>query len=271
MCQFYESLGSAVKYSYGVRAPSVVAGWHLYQEFKVTYCLGMKIDKATIMISDSRTSAGVDNISTYSKMWRYGVPGERQFALCSAGNLATTQAVIAALERDAKSGAAQNLLNVSDMHEAAEYIGKISVAVQAKAGGGGVFEATFLFAGEIRGSVNALFMIYSQGNFIESSSQVPYLQIGETKYGKPILDRVIQESTSIDRAIVCGLISMDATLKSNLTVGPPIEMYILENGTLKLGQYRLFGEEDEYMRNLRRLWNTAMENAVDAMPPLTLN
>lgn len=237
----------------------------------MTYCVGIKIDQATIMISDSRTSAGVDNISTYSKMWRYGVPDERQFVLCSAGNLATTQAVIATLERDAKSGASRSLLTVTDMHEAAEYIGSVSVAVQAKAGSGGVFEATFLLAGEILGSVNALYMIYSQGNFIESSSQVPYLQIGEAKYGKPILDRVIQESTSIEQAIVCGLISMDATLRSNLTVGPPIELYVLENGSLKLGQYRLFGEDDEYMHSLRHLWNAAMENAVDAMPPLALS
>lgn len=237
----------------------------------MTYCVGMKIDQAMIMISDSRTSAGVDNISSYSKMWRYGVSGDRQFVLCSAGNLATTQAVIAKLERDAKSGASESLLTVTDMHEAAEYIGKVSVAIQAKAGSYGGFEATFLLAGEMRGSANGLYMIYSQGNFIESSSQVPYLQIGEAKYGKPILDRVVQEGTSIDQAIVCGLISMDATLKSNLTVGPPIELYVLPNGSLKSGQYRLFREEDEYMHNLRNLWNTAMENAVDAMPSLVLS
>ncbi|WP_299204543.1 peptidase [uncultured Amphritea sp.] len=223
------------------------------------------------MISDSRTSAGVDNISTYSKMWRYGVPGDRQFVLCSAGNLATTQAVIAAIERDIKLTAEISLLTVTDMNQAAEYIGNLSVEVQEKAGGGSVFEATFLLSGEILGAVSGMYMIYAQGNFIVSSTQVPYLQIGETKYGKPILDRVIQESTSIDRAIVCGLISMDATLKSNLTVGPPIELYILQHGSLALGRYRVFGEDDEYMRGLRKAWNKAMENAVDAMPPLTLS
>jgi len=223
------------------------------------------------MISDSRTSAGVDNISTYSKMWRYGVPGDRQFALCSAGNLATTQAVIAAIERDIKNTAEISLLTVADMNQAAEYIGNLSVEVQEKAGGGAVFESTFLLSGEILGALSGMYMIYAQGNFIASSSQVPYLQIGEIKYGKPILDRVIQESTPVDRAVVCGLISMDATLKSNLTVGPPIELYILQHGSLTLGSYRSFGEDDDYMRDLRKLWNKAMENAVDAMPRLTLS
>lgn len=223
------------------------------------------------MISDSRTSAGVDNISTYSKMWRYGIPGARQFVICSAGNLATTQAVITAIERDIKNTAETSLLTVTDMHQAAEYIGNVSAVVQEKAGGGAVFEATFLLAGEILGSVSGLYMIYAQGNFIASSRQVPYLQIGEMKYGKPILDRVIQESTPVDRAIVCGLISMDATLKSNLTVGPPIELYILQHGSLTLGSYRSFGEDDEYMRDLRKLWNKAMETAVDAMPRLILS
>ena len=237
----------------------------------MTYCVGIRTNQATIMISDSRTSAGVDNISTYSKMWRYGVPGDRQFALCSAGNLATTQAVIAAIERDIKNTAEISLLTVADMNQAAEYIGNLSVEVQEKAGGGAVFESTFLLSGEILGALSGMYMIYAQGNFIASSSQVPYLQIGEIKYGKPILDRVIQESTSVDRAVVCGLISMDATLKSNLTVGPPIELYILQHGSLTLGSYRSFGEDDDYMRDLRKLWNKAMENAVDAMPRLTLS
>lgn len=179
--------------------------------------------------------------------------------------------MITAIERDIKNTAETSLLTVTDMHQAAEYIGNISAVVQEKAGGGAVFEATFLLAGEILGSVSGLYMIYAQGNFIASSRQVPYLQIGEIKYGKPILDRVIQESTTIDRAIVCGLISMDATLKSNLTVGPPIELYILQHGSLSLGRYRSFGEEDEYMRDLRKLWNKEMESAVDAMPRLTLS
>jgi putative proteasome-type protease len=232
----------------------------------VTYCLGIKTNRCIVMASDSRTSAGVDNISTYSKMWRYSVPGQRQFVLCSAGNLATTQAVIATMERDIKAKAPISLLTVSDLIEASDYIGRINVACQQTTGGGPAFETTFLFAGEILGASNGLHMIYSQGNFIASSSQVPFLQIGEIKYGKPILDRVIREQTSCDRAILCALVSMDATMRSNLTVGPPIELYVLNTGSLQPGLYLSFDEDNDYIRNLRHTWNKLMEDAFDQLP-----
>ena len=220
------------------------------------------------MMSDSRTSAGVDNISSYSKMWRFGDPGKRQFVLCSAGNLATTQAVIAKIERDIKSMAAVNLLTVVDMHKAAEYIGQISAQCQQKTGGGQLYETTLLLAGEILGANNGLYLIYPQGNFISSSAQVPYLQIGETKYGKPILEQVIQEQMTTDRAVLCGLVSMDATIRSNLTVGPPIELAVLETGSLQLGRYLCLEEDNEYMRNLRLAWSLLMEDALNKIDPL---
>lgn len=235
----------------------------------MTYCLGIKTNTAMLMFSDSRTSAGVDNISTYSKMWRFGIPGQRQFVLTSAGNLASTQAVIAALEQDISAKAAVSLLSVTTMHEASEYIGQISVKCQQQnTGGGPAFETTFLLAGEILNSVSGLYMIYSQGNFIASSSQVPFLQIGEAKYGKPILDRVIGETTHVDRAIVAGLVSMDATMKSNLTVGPPIELSVFNVGSLQEGRYICFEEDDKYMRTLRQSWNKLMEESCDKLPPL---
>jgi putative proteasome-type protease len=222
------------------------------------------------MVSDSRTSAGVDNISTYSKMWKFGVPGERQFVLCSAGNLATTQSAIAALERDMKDGIAPNLLTVRDLNEAAEYIGRISVdSQQQNTGGGAIFETTFLLAGEIAGAENGLYMIYSQGNFISSSSQVPFLQIGEAKYGKPILDRVIKPETPIERAALCGLVSMEATIRSNLTVGPPVELFLLDAGTLQQGRYLIFDEDNSYLRDLRNSWNQLMQESFDKLQPLT--
>lgn len=236
----------------------------------MTYCLGIKLDSATIMISDSRTNAGVDNVSAYSKMWRFGIPGERQFVLCSAGNLATTQAVIAQLKNHVNMQAVDSLATVPNMHAAAEYIGHVSATVQEKAGGGPMFESTFLLAGEIKGDDHALQLIYPQGNYINSSSHAPFFQIGESKYGKPILDRVVQSQTSIESAITCGLISMDATMKSNLTVGPPIELSVLDKGSLQMTRYRFFGEEDEYLRNLRQQWNSAVVNAIGSMPSFEL-
>jgi len=221
------------------------------------------------MLSDSRTSAGVDNISTYSKMWRFGVAGERQFVLCSAGNLATTQAVVAQIELDIKNSAPVNLLNVTSLNAASEYIGRINVqSQQQNTGGGSVYESTFLLAGQIAGDKHGLFLIYSQGNYIESSDHVPFLQIGETKYGKPILDRVIKPETSLDQAALCGLVSMDATIRSNLTVGPPIEVATLAAETLAEARYLSFEENDEYLFNLRLAWNKLMQDSFNQLAPL---
>jgi putative proteasome-type protease len=235
----------------------------------VTYCLGIKVNQGVVMVSDSRTSAGPDNISTYSKMWRYGVPGDRQFVLCSAGNLATTQAAVTLLERDIRDGADINLMTVVDMAAACEYIGRVNVeSQQQNTGGGALFETTFLLAGEIRGAPLGLYMIYSQGNYIACSTQVPFLQIGETKYGKPILDRVITLDTPLERAALCGLVSMDATIRSNLTVGPPVELYLLDAGSLQPGRYLSFEEDDEYLRELRTSWNRLMQESFDKLQPL---
>ena len=238
----------------------------------MTYCLGIKVDQGIVMVSDSRTSAGVDNISVYSKMWRFGVPGQRQFALCSAGNLATTQSAIAILERDIKDKAATSLLTVRDMNEASEYIGRVNVeSQQQNTGGGAIYETTFLLAGEIAGAENGLYMIYSQGNFIASSAQVPFLQIGEAKYGKPILDRVIKPDTPIERAALCGLVSMEATIRSNLTVGPPVEVCLLDTGSLQPGRYLRFDEDSTYLADLRNAWNQLMQESFDKLQPLVFN
>jgi len=231
--------------------------------------LGIKVNQGIVMVSDSRTSAGVDNVSTYSKMWRYGVPGERQFVLCSAGNLATTQSAVAMLERDIRDQAEVSLLTVPDMNAASEYIGRVNVeSQQQNTGGGAIFETTFLLAGEIQGAPIGLYLIYSQGNFIACSTQVPFLQIGETKYGKPILDRVINLDTPLERAALCGLVSMEATIRSNLTVGPPVEVYLLDAGTLQPGRYLCFEEEDNYLRELRSSWNRLMQESFDKLQPL---
>lgn len=221
------------------------------------------------MVSDSRTSAGVDNISTYSKMWRYGIPGERQFIVCSAGNLATTQAVVTQLEADIAKSAKESLLTVSTMAEAAAYLGRVNVKAQkGNTGGGPIFECTFLLAGEILGASDGLYLVYSAGNYIATSNHKPFLQIGEAKYGKPILDRVIHLETPIESAALCGLVSMDATLRSNLTVGPPIELSILERGTLQPGYYESYSEDDDFLRQLRSSWDHLMTEAFQQLAPL---
>jgi len=221
------------------------------------------------MVSDSRTSAGVDNISTYSKMWRYGIPGERQFVICSAGNLATTQAVITQLEADIAKDVKESLNTVATMPEAAAYLGRLNVKAQrGNTGGGPLFECTFLIAGEILGSSNGLFMVYSEGNYIAASNQKPFLQIGEAKYGKPILDRVVVLETPVESAALCALVSMDATIRSNLTVGPPIELCILESGTLQPGYYMSYAEDDVFLRQLRTSWDDLMKDAFQRLEPL---
>ncbi len=235
----------------------------------MTYCLGIKTNQNIVMLSDSRTNAGVDNVSMYSKMWRFGVPGDRQFVICSAGNLATSQSVFAVLERDIRSQAETSLLTTPDLHDVCEYIGRVNLTCQRQnTGGGPNYEATFLVAGEIKGAPSALHLIYPQGNFIASSLLVPFLQIGETKYGKPILDRVCKPTMSVERATLCGLVSMDATIRSNLTVGPPVELAVLDLGTFQPGRYQSFNEQNAFMQTLRQTWNTLMEDAVDRLPNL---
>ncbi|WP_317932041.1 peptidase [Halioxenophilus sp. WMMB6] len=235
----------------------------------MTYCLGIKVNQGIVMVSDSRTSAGVDNISSYSKMWRYGVPGQRQFVICAAGNLATTQAVITQVETDIAKVAPVSLNTVATLAEAAAYLGKVNVKAQkSNTGGGPLFECTFLLAGEILGSSNGLYLIYSEGNYIAASNQKPFLQVGETKYGKPILDRVIVLETPIESAALCALVSMDATIRSNLTVGPPIELAILETGTLQPGYYYSYSDDDEFLRDLRSSWDSLMQQAFQQLQPL---
>ena len=233
----------------------------------MTYCVGIRVKQGLVFASDSRTNAGMDSTSTHSKMRFYGVPGERQFVLCWAGNLATTQGVVAQIERDMREGAATSLLTVRNLGEAAEYVGALSIQEQEKnTGGGQMFEATFLIGGEVLGAKCRVHMVYAEGNYIESSFQTPFMQVGESKYGKPILDRVLDMDTPLEQAAVCSLVSMDATMRSNLTVGPPIELYLYESGSLMPGRYRRFEADDEYLWNVKRAWDNRVKEAFAQMP-----
>jgi len=241
----------------------------------MTYCLAIKLDAGLVFASDSRTNAGVDQISTYSKMHAWGIEGQRQFILLSAGNLATTQAVVTRLHRDVEEHASTSLATVRYMTEAAEYVGSISVEHQsrhsdASMNAGFNPEATFIIGGQIQGNKPNLFLVYPQGNYITTPETTPFLQIGEMKYGKPILDRVIHPDTSIEDAMRCALVSMDSTMRSNVTVGPPIELAVYRNDAFSINCYRKFESDDPYLLQLKTSWDASLMAAFRELPRLNL-
>lgn len=241
----------------------------------MTYCIGIALDRGLVFCSDSRTNAGVDQVSTYSKMHGFGLDGDRQFVLLSAGNLATTQSVVHQLRHDIRVAAERNLMTVTNLADAADYVGEISIHRQARylEGGHALFDpkVTFIFGGQIRGEQPGIFLIYPEGNHITASHDHPFLQIGESKYGKPILDRVITAGTSIEEAAKCAIVSMDSTVRSNLSVGPPIELRVYETDTLMPGRYLKFEEDASYLRQLARSWNQKVIEAFAALPEINWN
>ncbi len=236
----------------------------------MTYCLAINVNEGLVLCTDSRTNAGTDNVSVYSKMHNFVWPGERFFSLLSAGNLATTQAVVKKLNSDIAAALTPNLLSVNNMQEAADYLGMISTQVQklhsTRDTGTTNFEATFIFAGQIAGQAPEVFMVYPQGNYIHESNEHPFLQIGEIKYGKPILDRVIKRDVFLERAARCALVSMNSTIRSNVTVGPPVELLIYERDSLTAGRRIYFNEDDPFARQLSEKWNEGLLMALQNLP-----
>ena len=228
------------------------------------------VDQGLVFASDSRTNAGVDQLSTYSKMFTFGIDGERSFVVLTAGNLATTQAVINQIKRDIKQGAPLNLYSVTDMNEAAEYLGQLSSAQQQKtqtatAGSNIDTSASFILGGQILGGRPEVFMIYSAGNFIAATSENPYQQIGEVKYGKPILDRIITGATSLEQAATCAMVSMDSTMRSNATVGPPVEVLIYVRDSLMLNRRFCFKADDPYLIELKQAWDAKLKESFNEL------
>ena len=237
----------------------------------MTYCLAISVDAGLVFASDSRTNAGADQISTHSKMHRFGGNGERTFTMLSAGNLATTQGVVATIERDIRRQSQPNLMSVEDMLAAAEYVGHISTEEQRKhritrQDEEFVPEATFILGGQIRGETPRIELIYPEGNFVRSSVSTPFLQIGEVKYGKPILDRIVTRATPLEAALKCALVSMDSTMRSNATVGPPVEYLIYRSDSFSAGAHNLLVEDDEYLTILRRGWSENIRIAFNNLP-----
>jgi len=232
----------------------------------MTYCVAVRVDKGLVFVSDSRTNAGVDHLSTYSKMFTFGHEGQRSFVILTAGNLATTQSVISQLKRDIKQKQTPNLLTVENMTEAAEYVGQLSASQQQKhstavAGGGFNASASFILGGQISGGSHRVFMIYPEGNFIKATAESPYLQIGEIKYGKPVLDRIITRETDLEEAALAALVSMDSTMRSNATVGPPIDVMIYEKDSLSLSRHFILQADNPYLLEIKAAWDEKLKEA----------
>ena len=241
----------------------------------MTYCLAIALEDGLVFCSDSRTNAGPDRVSTYSKMHRFSVPFDRALVLLTAGNLATSQAVVKQIQRDLEEeGEHFNILKAKYVEEIADYVGEISLREQAKYDDGGPgagfnASASFIVGGQIKGQQPELYLVYPEGNHIMASEAHPYLQIGETKYGKPILDRIVRRDTPVETAIHCALVSIDSTMRSNATVGPPIECLYYEKDSLKpQSRYYKLKENHPYLLELRKSWETNIRAVFDDLPPI---
>ena len=240
----------------------------------MTYCCGILVDDGLVMVADTRTNAGLDNISTFRKLHVYTEPGERIMALASAGNLSLSQSVRSTLVEgmeNHETGELETLMNAPSMFKAAQRVGKAIRTVQKMEGkvlasADVDNDVSFLFAGQIKGGRLRLFMVYSAGNFIECTIDTPYLQIGEHKYGKPVLDRAISFDTDLYDALKIGLISMDSTMRSNLGVGLPIDILVVRRDICSAEvNYRIEAGEP-YFQDLRERWSGALRAAHMAIP-----
>jgi len=238
----------------------------------MTYCVGLLVDTGLVMLSDSRTNAGVDQINTFRKMATFTQSDDRVLVLMSAGNLAITQAVVNLLqEAPENSDAPARIYRVANMFNAARVVGDALREIHQRDAKhleeqGHEFNGTFILGGQIKGEEPRLFHIYSAGNFIESSVDTPYFQIGESKYGKPIIDRVISRSSSLAQAAKCALVSMDSTIRSNLTVGPPLDLAIIRRDEFKIAAHISVDFEHPYFKMIRERWGFALQEVFSELP-----
>jgi putative proteasome-type protease len=240
----------------------------------MTYCCGILVREGLVMIADTRTNAGLDNISTFRKLHVFSHPGERILAIASAGNLAISQSVISTLTEgleNADTGETETLMNAPTMFQAAQRIGRAVRNVHRLEGNALKaedisFDVSFLFGGQIRGGPMRLFMIYSAGNFIECTTDTPYLQIGEHKYGKPVLDRAISYDVDLYDALKIALISMDSTMRSNLGVGMPIDILLVRPDVCDADLNHRIEAGEPYFHDLRSRWSAALRAAHQNIP-----
>ena len=240
----------------------------------MTYCIGVKLDKGIIFASDSRTNAGMDNFAKFCKMTLFELSGDRVIVLLSSGNLAGTQAVIGVLNQRCAAGElTANLWNARTMFDVAILVANAMRDIEQRDGeyldSDVGFNASFIVGGQIRGEPLRLFRIYAEGNFIEAGIDTPFFQTGETKYGKPIIDRVITRNTPLADAAKCVLVSFDLTMRSNLSVGMPIDLICYEQDSFEVTKRRRFDEGDAYFSALSNEWSEGMRQAFRHLPELT--
>jgi putative proteasome-type protease len=237
----------------------------------MTYCVAIEVNDGLVFAADTRTSGSFDDVRVYRKLHVYEYPGDRVFVILSAGNLATTQLMNWRLQRDADNAdATRSLRTFSHLYDVAEYVGATLVGSQAKVSEDDAqavnVQATVILGGQIAGERPGLYLIYPLGNCIATSPETPYLQIGESKYGKPILDRILRPETSMEDAARCAIVSLDSTIRSNLSVGMPIDMALIRNGDLKISyQMRLEADTPLYAE-IHDTWSRKLEAAVHSLP-----
>jgi putative proteasome-type protease len=238
----------------------------------MTYCVAMLLDTGLVFLSDSRTNAGVDQISTFRKATVFQKPGERVLVLQSSGNLAITQTVISILKEAIEEKLpGPNLMTVPNLLEAARCVGEALRELHRRDAGalkefGVDFNASLTLGGQIKGEQPRLFSIYSAGNFIEATADTTYFQIGESKYGKPIIDRVLRRTSSLNEAVKCALVSMDSTIRSNLSVGLPLDLVIVKRDRFNVARHLSIDAENEYFRGIRGRWSEALREAFVQLP-----
>ena len=238
----------------------------------MTYCVALLLDTGLVFLSDSRTNAGIDQISTFRKTTVFQKPGDRVLVLQSAGNLAITQTVVSILRDGIEAGGSKpHLMNVPNLFEAARCVGDALRELHRRDASalkefGVDFSASLTLGGQIKGEVPRLFSIYNAGNFIEATTDTTYFQIGESKYGKPIIDRVLRRTSSLNEAVKCALVSMDSTIRSNLSVGLPLDLVIVRRDRFGVARHMSIDSENVYFQGIRSRWSEALREAFSQLP-----
>ena len=239
----------------------------------MSYCVALKLKRGFVFMSDTLTNGGLDNISHYPKTFSWGVAGERQIFLTTAGNLATSQSVVSLLSEQAKKSDDNNpsILDASSMFQVARIVSKalsevIGINSSGEQAGESTFSATFILGGQIIGDIHRLYLIYPEGNFIEVSENNPFFQIGETKYGRPILVRAFDPEMTFEDAVKLLIVSFDSTIKANLTVGLPLDIYIYEKNSLEPAATFKINSDNQYFQMVSQEWGTSLKNSLTALP-----